>query len=245
MPALRCKNPSCQKTFTPGHYGPKQKVCGAPACRAWYRSHWQATRRPPRGLSPEEFETALSGFDRDPLMRSLVIAARETGLRKGELLGLTWGDVCDGEKIRPVVEVRGQWSDARGFAPGKSRRSRLALFSSRAREALAEYRKALKESGHPPRPSERVWPVSESWVWQRWVDTQRHRGVKNPETGRPYRFHDLRHTLAIELARAGRLDLVKKMLDHKSLETSMIYVSQSPEDILEDVERVRRHHERN
>jgi integrase len=241
----KCKNPSCQKTFEPGHYGRRQKVCGAPACRAWYRSHWQSTRRPPRGLSTEEFEAALSGFDRDPLMRSLVIAARETGLRKGELLGLTWGDVCDGGKIRSVVEVRGQWSDAAGFAPSKRRRSRLALFSTRAREALAAYRKALKESGRPPRPSDRVWPVSESWVWQRWVETQRLRGIKNPETGRPYRFHDLRHTLAVELARAGRLDLVKEMLDHRRLETSMIYVAQAPEDILEDVERVRRSHERN
>jgi integrase len=173
---------------------------------------------------------------------SLVVCARETGLRKGELLGLTWGDLDagGGHQYKPVVEVRGQWSDAEGFKLSKRKRSRLGLFSAAARKALAAYRRTLAVGNGRAAAEARVWPVSEAWVWHRWVSVQAAHGIKNPETGRPYRFHDLRHTLAVELAKAGRLDLVKEMLDHKRLETSMIYTAQAPEDTLADVERVRR-----
>lgn len=237
----KCLNPGCSRVYTPGHYGRKQKVCSYAACRAWYRGHWRATRRPPRGLAKGDYTKVVRAAKRDIRFWALVVCARESGLRKGELLGLTWVDMINGAgKVKAVVEVRGQWKDSGGFVLTKNRQSKLGLFSAVARKALAAYRKALTAGNGRIKPDSRVWPLSEAWVWGRWVDLQIALGVKNKETGAPYRFHDLRHTVGCELVRAGRVDLAKQMLGHKRIETTMIYAEQSPEDILADVERVRR-----
>lgn len=229
-----CLNPECRKQFEPGHYGKRQKICGSPECRRWYRLYWRQTRRPPRGLTPREIERIAGASS--PLMRSLIICARETGLRKGELLGLEWGDLEDSNGgLRPTIEIRGQWVDGKGFVPTKTRRSRLAYFSRAALAALREYRKSLNGQ-----VTGRIWPISESGVWIAWTDAQKRLGIKNPDTGQPYRFHDLRHTVGLELVRAGRIDLAKRLLGHSRLETTLVYSEQSPEDVLADVERIRR-----
>ncbi len=86
----------------------------------------------------------------------------------------------------------------------------------------------------------RVWPVSESQVWKFFVQVQLAMKIKNPQTGEPYRFHDLRHSVGRELVKAGRVDLAQKMLGHRKLETTMGYAELSGDEILEDLEKIRR-----
>ncbi|MHB1576970.1 MAG: tyrosine-type recombinase/integrase [Candidatus Dormibacteria bacterium] len=50
----------------------------------------------PKLLSPDEVQAVLDALD-DPTMRRMVTVALATGLRQGELLGLRWQDVADGQ----------------------------------------------------------------------------------------------------------------------------------------------------
>lgn len=237
MPVTRkkCVNPSCGVIFRPGHYGRKQQVCSRQKCKDWYKVHWSETRHPPRGLPPKAYAAIVKALSPSPLIHSLVVVARETGMRKGELLGLAWGDITDrGGALRSTFPVRGQWKDGEGLCPTKTRDSRIAFLSGAARKALTAYR--------PSKVSlrDRVWPVSESWVWQQFTGIQRRLRITNPDTGSPFRFHDLRHMVGVELVRAGRIDLAQKMLGHRRIETTMVYAERAPTEILEDVEAIRR-----
>lgn len=117
----RCLNPACDRAFKPGRYGKRQVVCSgtyrakcgpkcagkkcprckgsgswARPCREWYKAHQLATAPPPRGLGESWPKVERKLVDL-PLRHAVLIrVARATGLRKGELLGLTWADVLEG-----------------------------------------------------------------------------------------------------------------------------------------------------
>jgi integrase len=235
----KCANPTCGRSYTPGRYGKLQRVCGHERCRKWYRSFAAHTAGVPRGLTAkdwEKIERTLAGWPVE--FRALVTLARETGMRKGEILGLSWGDVWDQGKPKRIIALRGQWSDSKGFKDAKTGVGRNVLVSSKGREALAE----LRRENHAKylNDTQRMIPMSCAWAWKAWVGCQRLMGIKNPATGRAYRFHDIRHTAAIELVKAGRIDLAQKLLGHKSIATTMKYAERPDEEVLEDIEKTRR-----
>jgi integrase len=234
----KCANPICGRSYTPGRYGKLQRVCGHERCRKWYRSFAAHTAGVPRGLAAKDWERvelALPGWGVS--FRTLVTLARETGMRKGEILGLAWGDVWDQGKPKRVVALRGQWSDSKGFKDAKTGVARKVLVSEKGREAVAELRRSNDET---PRDNQRIIPLSCAWAWKSWVGCQKLQGIKNPATGRAYRFHDIRHTAAIELVKAGRIDLAQKLLGHKSIATTMKYAERPDDEVLEDIEKTRR-----
>ena len=234
---MRCLNPKCRRTFTPGHYGERQRICARPECRRWYRGAWAGMRRPPRAISGQDMGRIVAAAERwGRDFAALLLVARETGCRKGELLGLTWRDVLgpDG-RARPSVSIRGQWSDREGFKGPKTGNGRVQPFSAAARAALD----SVRDRRRAERPDSRVFAMSEASAWRRFVGVQTALGIENPETGFPYRFHDLRHSVGVECARAGRLDLARRMLGHKRLETTMIYAEQTADEILTDYEAIR------
>jgi integrase len=234
----KCSNPTCGRSYTPGRYGKLQRVCGHERCRKWYRSFAAHTAGVPRGLAAKDWERvelALPGWSVS--FRTLVTVARETGMRKGEILGLTWGDVWDQGKPKRVIALRGQWSDSKGFKDAKTGVARTVLVSEKGREAVAELRRSNDET---PRDNQRIIGMSCAWAWKAWVGCQKLQGIKNPATGRAYRFHDIRHTAAIELVKAGRIDLAQKLLGHKSIATTMKYAERPDDEVLEDIEKTRR-----
>jgi integrase len=226
-------NPSCNRRFSARRaHAAVQRVCGSDPCRRWYKAHWTQTRRPPRGIGADAYAAVERACRDDAGRHALVVLARRTGLRKGELLGLTWGDVLDGSgRVRGSFAVRGQWDDARGFVPPKTRASRPAYIDREARSELERL-----AGGRTLRRSARIFPYWESAVHRWFVALQRRLGVGNLETGRPYRFHDFRHALATELVRAGRIDLARRMLGHRDLNTTMIYAEQGDQEVLADLE---------
>lgn len=259
----KCLNPSCGKAFAPGHYGKLQKVgkgkdhvylekclkkcpgktckkCGGKGsfeatCTSWYRRYWSQVRKPPRGMPEAERLRALAYIEkRDTRFWALLVAAMSSALRKGELLGITWADVEDGKEIRSNFPLTGQWDDRHGFVGTKTDTGRIAYFLKEVREALTELRQgeAKREKGE-----DRIWPYSEVDTWKRWVNLQRRLKISNPDTKRPFRFHDCRHQAALRaLKRTGKLSDASTLCGHKNPATTAIYTQQRPEDFVKGLE---------
>jgi len=259
---LTCLNPNCRERFVAGHYGKLQKVCSGfytetcskkcpgktckrcagkgkykASCKAWYRRYWAQVRKPPRGMSDEDRQRAMAAaLKQDPRFWALLVAAASSALRKGELLGLTWADVLDGDEIRSNFPLRGQWDDKEGFKETKTDAGRIAFFLKEVRDALARIRKdpavAKKDKA-----TWRIWPYTEVDTWVMWTDLQKRLRIVNPDTRRPFRFHDLRHTAALRaLKRTGKLSDASTLCGHKNPATTAIYTQQRPEDFVASME---------
>jgi integrase len=204
-------------------------------CQQWYRGWWAQTRKPPRGMNDDERTRALAAAKKKSLRHwSLLVSAACSAMRKGELLGLTWGDVEDGKEIRSNFPLRGQWDDKAGFKETKTDSGRIAFLLKEAREAIALVRKGeAKEE----KSADRIWPYTEveAWVW--WTDLQKRLRISNPDTRRPFRFHDLRHTAALRaLERTGKLSDASTLCGHKNPATTAIYTQKRPEDFVKSME---------
>ena len=258
-----CLNPNCRKKFEAGHYGKLQKVClGSYAescgkkcpgktckkcagkgkyeatCKAWYRRYWAQVRKPPRGMSDVERERAMAAaLKQDPRFWALLMVAASSALRKGELLGITWADVEDGDEIRSNFPLRGQWDDHEGFKETKTDAGRIAFLLREAREALARIRKDVAKKD---KSTARIWPYTEIDTWVMWTDLQNRLKITNPDTRRAYRFHDLRHTAALRaLKKTGKLSDASTLCGHKNPATTAIYTQQRPEDFVASIEEKR------
>lgn len=255
-----CMNPNCQSRYVPGHYGKKQKVCPGSytekcikkcpgktckrcagkgkykaTCKAWYRRYWAQARKPPRGMTEAEQKQALAYAEKKDLRYwSLLVVARNSAMRKGELLGMTWADVEDGKEIRSNFPLRGQWDDKGGFKATKTDSGRIAYIFKEARAALARIRASVAKEDLV---TDRIWPYTEVSTWERWVTLQKKLKIFHPDTKQPYRFHDLRHTACIRiLNKKKNLRDVATLAGHKNPATSMTYTMQRPEDFVESIE---------
>jgi integrase len=255
-----CLNPACKKVAVAGHYGKLQKVCRGTytesctkkcpgktcrkcrgkgkytaTCVSWYRKYWAQVRKPPRGMTEEDQKKALAAAEKEDLRWwALLIAARNSALRKGELLGITWSDVQDGDQIRSNFPLRGQWDDKVGFKETKTDTGRIAFFLKEVRDALAKLRKT---NAKKDKPDARIWPYTEVDTWVRWTNLQKRLKISHPDTRRPFRFHDLRHTAALRaLKRTGKLHDAATLCGHKNLSTTAIYTQQRPEDFVAGLE---------
>lgn len=255
-----CLNPNCRKQYLPGHYGRKQKVCTGSyletcskkcpgktckkcagkkkykaTCQAWYRRYWAQVRKPPRGMSEEQQKKALDAARKQDIRWwALLVVARNSALRKGELLGITWADVEDGKDIRSNFPLRGQWDDKVGFKETKTDTGRIAFLLKEAREALATLRKDVAKKDAA---TDRIWKYTEVSTWERWTTMQRRLKIAHPDTKEPYRFHDLRHTAALRiLNRTGKLSDASELCGHKNPGTTVIYTKQRPEDFVAGLE---------
>ena len=232
MPDL-CVNPECGADFDPGHYGDRQVICGRPECLKWYKANWEFMSGIQRGMPDDAFRKVLRKTDRID-QKTLFLVARYSGMRKSELLGLEWNDVLDpsGKSIRGHSVLRRQWDDKqKKFRSLKTKRPRQIFFLPKAQKALDEYRRVVK----PARDS-RVFQITGTTAWRWWVQAQKRAKVTNPETGYEYRFHDLRHSLGLEIVRKGKIQLAKKLLGHADVNTTMKYAERTPEDILNELE---------
>jgi integrase len=255
-----CKNPNCGQPFTPGHYGDRQLVCTgsytekcgkkcpgktckkcagkgkySATCKAWYRKYWSQTRKPPRGMADAERERALAAaLKQSQRFWALLVVASSSALRKGELLGITWADVQNGSEIRSNFPLRGQWDDTVGFKETKTDSGRIAFLLKEAREALAKLRKG---DGAKDKPVARIWTYTEVETWVMWTNLQNKLRISNPDTGRAFRFHDLRHTAALRaLKKTGKLSDASTLCGHKNPATTAIYTQQRPEDFVASIE---------
>jgi site-specific recombinase XerD len=155
-------------------------------------------------------------------VRPLVIVALNTGLRRGELLGLKWGGVNLSAKLLTVTAVT-----------AKSGHTRPVPLNSEALEMLTTW---YERKGKPP-PSAFVFPNAEGEriksIATAWRSLVKAAGVKN------FRLHDCRHHFASKLVQAG-VDLytVKELLGHSEIAMTEKYSHLAPGNLRQAVERI-------
>jgi integrase len=159
--------------------------------------------------------------------QTLLRAAAETGMRRGELIGLRWDDVLLDE--RRIVVRRSVWQGGQGtrhvLTPKMGRTRRVAITDALA-DALDTYRAEQAVAGNDVRAGY-VWPGraggptgrdSPSNLLERVLDRA---GLVDSE-GKPLvSFHGLRHSAAsIALASGVPLIVVSRQLGHSRVDVT-------------------------
>ncbi|MEO8313305.1 MAG: site-specific integrase [Pseudomonadota bacterium] len=155
-------------------------------------------------------------------VRPLTLLALNTGLRRGELLTLTWSDL---DLLVKQLTVRGQ--------NAKSAQTRSVPLNAEAMRVLTAWQEVRMSDapsacifGH--RDGEPMARIDSAW------DT-----VKQLAGLPDFRLHDCRHHFASRLVMAGvPLNTVRDLLGHASIEMTMRYAHLAPETLAEAVEKL-------
>lgn len=133
----------------------------------------------------------------------VVLLAINTGLRRGELLSLTWADV---DLDARMLTVRAE--------NAKSGRQRHVPLNTEAQAVLTQWGTQTGRAG-------RVFDVSD--VKTAW------RALLKSASVTGFRFHDLRHHFASKLVRAGvDLNTVRELLGHADITMTLRYAHLCP-----------------
>jgi integrase len=155
-------------------------------------------------------------------IRPLVLVALNTGLRRGELLGLTWGSVNFSAKLLTVTAGTAKSGHTRRVPLNTEALATLTAWHERQGKPAAE---ALVFPGHD---GERMTRIDTAWG-----TLMKTAGLKN------FRLHDCRHHFASRLVQAG-VDLytVKELLGHSEIAMTEKYAHLAPDNLRRAVEKV-------
>ncbi|GAB6148326.1 tyrosine-type recombinase/integrase [Stetteria hydrogenophila] len=157
---------------------------------------------------------ALLNAARDLIDALAVALMAESGLRAGELLGLTARDV---DLDSGTARVRGKYGKERIVFLGPASRVLLAARLAQARD-----------------PGERLVPLSYQALYKRLKSLARRAGL-DPGKVRP---HVLRHTFATEALRRGvSLAALQRLLGHSDLKVTQLYLHLTVDDVRAEYER--------
>lgn len=152
----------------------------------------------------------LSGRTFADYLEPLVILAMNTGMRKGELLSLSWQNVNFERDFITVLA-----------ANAKSGKARHIPLNQKAKSALTNWKSDCKslhwvfegEQGKPLKDIKKAWAA-----------------VLDAAKIEDFRFHDLRHHFASKLVMAGvDLNTTRELLGHGSLDMTLRYSHLAPE----------------
>ena len=164
-------------------------------------------------LTPEEIELFLDNVT--PRFRPLFMTAVMTGLRRGELLGLQWGDI---DWNAGHIHVRRSMYKGSFITPKSSRSRRAVTMSPELARCLKEHKIAC-----PPSKDDLVFctelgtPLdADNLVHREFLPALRRAGL------RKIRFHDLRHTFTSLLIATGEnVKYIQYQLGHASIQTTL------------------------
>lgn len=165
-----------------------------------------------RYLSKDEeqrLRVALDELNIDYL-KALVLLARNTGMRKGELLSLKWADINLTNKVLTV-----------DFQNAKSGNSRHIPLNTEAFNTLTHWKVLSGDIGHVFKDGNQQ-PLND--FRYDWANLLEQANITN------FRFHDLRHHFASMLVMACvDLNTVRELLGHSDLKMTLRYAHLAPE----------------
>jgi integrase len=171
-----------------------------------------------RYLSPDEEKKLLSACALH--LRPIVVTAIHSGMRRGELLGLLWGDIDFDQRL---VRVRAETS--------KTHKQRYIPMNDTLHATLKEIAPDDDRWG-ADRP---VFAHSDGTKKRQTVGTGFEGACKRAVIV-DFHFHDLRHTFASRLVQAGvPLNRVAELLGHADLKMTLRYAHLAPANLVDAV----------
>ena len=164
--------------------------------------------RPKRVLTPVQFHRLVAALDQP--YRTIVVLAVLTGLRRGELAALRWGDVQQGMLIVDEAVYAGQ------LGSPKTRKSKREVFIGQmSQKAIEEWRAQAKFTGE----DDFMFGIRTNSPIDLHNAVARHLKPAATRTGVPVvSWHDLRHTCATWGRRAGiKPETMRDQLGHTSV----------------------------
>ena len=184
-------------------------------------------------LTDEQVKQFLSAT-RSHRLHALFALALGSGLRQGELLGLAWSGL-DLEK-RTITVSRALAQTKKGFsvkAPNSAAGRRTLQLPEFVVEALVQHRSLMKAEARSVEGSEKDFCTrTGNWIAKSNLTRKTFRPLMKKANLPAIRFHDLRHTHATALLRAGKsIKAVSRRLGHSTVELTLrVYVHVLPAD---------------
>ena len=168
-----------------------------------------------RYLTKEEEKRLYEAIDSSyPYLRPLVTTALQTGMRRGEIFNLKWSNIDFEYGFIELLET-------------KSGKSRKIPISDKLMEIFKNLRVNAESEYIFINPYTKA-PYTD--IKRSFHTVLRQAGIEN------FRFHDLRHTVATRLVEKGiDLVVVKEILGHSKIETTMRYAHAVPERKLQAI----------
>jgi Site-specific recombinase XerD len=158
-----------------------------------------------RYLEKEEIVKLLANCNK--YLKAMVILALNTGMRRGEILGLKWHDIDFRRGIIYLLDT-------------KNGEKREIPMNEQVKTAL------IRTNKHPDSPHIFCRADGKPYrdIRKSFFTALKKAGIIN------FRFHDLRHTFASQLVMSGvDLNTVRELLGHKSLKMTLRYSHLSPD----------------
>ena len=150
-------------------------------------------------LNDEQLERFMEEIKKDPVWHDFFYTELTTGMRRGEICGLMWSDF-DGKKGTPTVRRTLHQRKGGGLTTGETKtekgRRTITLPPSTA-QLLRERRKGSCSQWIFPNPLRPEDTVNPGRAYSRLKTLLKSAGLPG------IRFHDLRHTYAVNSIRAG------------------------------------------
>lgn len=169
-----------------------------------------------RFLEKEEIRKLLEAIDGLMLvnkhdqyihLKPIIIVALNTGMRKGEILGLKWRDI---DIQRKTIHLSDTKNGEERYVPMNDAVIKTIIAVPKNKDSAYIF---CNQKGEP------YGDVKKSWLT----------AIKKASIIN-FHFHDLRHTFASQLVMSGvDLNTVRDLLGHKSLEMTLRYSHLSPE----------------
>lgn len=163
-----------------------------------------------RRLTGDEEQRLLDGCagGQTPYFKTLLILAIETGMRRGEILGLKWSDISHNRRVITLALT-------------KNGSGREVPLSQRAFDALMDWKERA------PVDLSTVFPMTPGALEQAWRRLLIRAGIRS------LRFHDLRHEGVSRLFERGlNIIEVSSISGHKELRMLKRYTHLSADDLV-------------
>jgi integrase len=146
----------------------------------------------------EEVEKFIEEIDKMPYWRDLFYLEIMTGLRRGEICGLTWDDLDEKTatlKIERSIDYK--HGELVIGEPKTEDGKRVIILPTSAFEMLTQRKVSALSKWMFPKSTDPTRPVAPGYAYQKLQDILKKAGIEK------MRFHDLRHTFATHAAKNG------------------------------------------